>query len=155
MSREIDLNGAMDKLLKQYGEEVRSTVNKEISYVAKATRKKTADKSPMTTAGEPRGATGEYKRDWKSRTTEDMRSSNYSAVVYNKSHYQLTHLLEDGHVFWVKGKRNGTPKKPDARFSHRVSRRHPKSDVYEHIGPAAEWGEKILIKRVVKDIGKI
>ncbi len=44
--------------------------------------------------------TGKYTKDW----TADQRGSRASAVsglkgysVYNKKHYQLTHLLEHGH----------------------------------------------------------
>ena len=45
--------------------------------------------------------TGDYAKGWSYKVDEDVPGS-YTGHVYNKSHYQLTHLLEKGHV-----KRNG------------------------------------------------
>lgn len=45
--------------------------------------------------------TGDYAKGWAYKVDEDVPGS-YTGHVYNKSHYQLTHLLEKGHV-----KRNG------------------------------------------------
>ena len=45
--------------------------------------------------------TGDYAKGWSYKVDEDVPGS-YTGHVYNRSHYQLTHLLENGHV-----KRNG------------------------------------------------
>ena len=39
--------------------------------------------------------TGEYARDWGCEYSD--KGGHHTAVVRNKSHYQITHLLEDGH----------------------------------------------------------
>lgn len=40
---------------------------------------------------------GDYARSWTFKIDKD-KLGDYSGVVYNKEHYQLTHLLENGHV---------------------------------------------------------
>ena len=46
--------------------------------------------------------TGRYAKDWARQTSYETAREKRD-TVYNKKHYQLTHLLEHGHV-----KRNGT-----------------------------------------------
>lgn len=46
--------------------------------------------------------TGKYAKDWARQTSYETTREKRD-TVYNKKHYQLTHLLEHGHV-----KRNGT-----------------------------------------------
>lgn len=43
------------------------------------------------------GADSEYAKDWTQHSKKDKRRSPYS-IVYNKEYYQLTHLLEFGHI---------------------------------------------------------
>ncbi len=45
---------------------------------------------------------GKYAKDWARQTSYESTREKRD-TVYNKKHYQLTHLLEHGHV-----KRNGT-----------------------------------------------
>ena len=45
--------------------------------------------------------TGDYAKGWSYKVDEDVPGS-YTGHVYNKTHYQLSHLLEKGHA-----KRNG------------------------------------------------
>lgn len=50
---------------------------------------------------------GDYKRDWaykRDKLVKSVAGTFRSFVVYNKAHYQLTHLLEHGHkkVLWGK-----------------------------------------------------
>lgn len=45
--------------------------------------------------------TGDYAKGWSYKIDEDVPGS-YTGHVYNKTHYQLSHLLEKGHA-----KRNG------------------------------------------------
>ena len=71
----------------------------EIDNASKKTAKKIAKELSATS---PRD-TGDYAEDWtvkevtgKKRYKYRMGTSKY--VVHNKGHYQLTHLLEEGHA---------------------------------------------------------
>lgn len=50
--------------------------------------------------------TGDYAKDWAVKKGKYIRGFR-SFVVHNKKHYQLTHLLEDGHIKVVYGHRVG------------------------------------------------
>lgn len=50
--------------------------------------------------------TGEYAKDWAVKVGKRVDGFK-SFVVHNKKHYQLTHLLEDGHIKVVYGHRVG------------------------------------------------
>ena len=76
--------------------------------------------------------TGEYARDW--ACEYDDRDGHHEAVVKNRSHYQLTHLLEDEHE---SKNQYGGPygKVPPAKPEH-------------HIQRAAERGEEVIDKKL-------
>lgn len=50
-------------------------------------------------------ATGYYKDGWTTEV-EKTRSGSYGVVVWNQKDWQLTHLLENGHI--IANKRDGT-----------------------------------------------
>ena len=67
---------------------------------------------------------GAYAKDWK------LEQDGFDFVVYNKSHYQLTHLLENGHASRGGGFVSGRP----------------------HIKPAQDKAEKKAIEEITKAI---
>lgn len=76
--------------------------NTEVMNAANESFRETAEEAAeMLKKGGPyQERTGKYTKDW----TAEQRGSRASAVtglngysVYNKKHYQLTHLLEHGH----------------------------------------------------------
>jgi len=52
--------------------------------------------------------TGDYAKGWSYKVDEDVPGS-YTGHVYNKTKYQLTHLLEKGHAKRNGGRVDGIP----------------------------------------------
>lgn len=102
----------MDKILDSYSREVQEATNKAIDSVAKESASKLRDTSPRKT--------GDYAKGWKVKK-ERGRDGIQTVTVHNKTNYQLTHLLENGHV--VRNKK-GT-----------YGRTRP----IKHIAPVEEW----------------
>lgn len=112
-----ELADAIMKELTEYNQEVTDGLKKDIRIVAKECAKEIKMNSPKDT--------GEYAKSWGTKVlyegTDDIRIS-----VYNKKHYQLTHLLEYGHAKVNGGRVSGKP----------------------HIRPAEEHAEQNLMKKV-------
>ena len=65
-----------------------------------------------------------YNASW--AVKQDTKKANSTMIIHNKKHYQLTHLLENGHAL-----RNGK-----------------RARAFEHIGPVAEEAEKELLDNI-------
>ncbi len=79
--------------LTEYSDEITETIKNAVEEVSKSAVEELKKTSPTRT--------GAYAKDWAAKKAyEDTRSKR--KTVYNKKHYQLTHLLEFGHA-----KRNG------------------------------------------------
>lgn len=128
MSREKigDLSVAINKLLKEYGEEVRKELDSAIPEIAKDTAKKIQENAKQKGLQK----TGAYIRGWKVQTSKNVYGDT-EAVVYQKDKPYLPHLLEFGHA-----NRNGGRTQPA-----------------EHIKPAEDWAEQEITKRVTEAIG--
>lgn len=85
MSVEQDL----DKILTEYTEKVDELTD---DVMKKASRD--ASKELKITS---RKNTGAYAKDWAVKTEKGFGNSKIY-IVYNKRHYMLTHLLENGHI---------------------------------------------------------
>lgn len=112
-----DLASAIEKELSAYSQEVTDGLKKEVKQVAEECKEEIQQNSPVLT--------GSYKKGWSSQVAyenqEDIR-----VVVRNKTDYQLTHLLENGHAKVTGGRVEGHP----------------------HIAPAEQNAEKKLLKKV-------
>ena len=75
----------MAEILDEYSERVRKVAEQAAEQAAKDTSKTLKNTSPKRY--------GEYARSW---TVKKDADGGY--IVHNSKHYQLTHLLENGHV---------------------------------------------------------
>lgn len=77
----------MQKILNEYDQEVQETVNEAVDAASKSTVQTLRNTSPKKS--------GKYARGW--TRTKEGGGRVVSYIVHNK-HYQLTHLLENGHI---------------------------------------------------------
>lgn len=75
--------------LTEYSQEVADKIKAAADEVAEDTVRTLKSTSPVLT--------GSYAKGWTKKATYESKSSKRD-TVYNKTDYQLTHLLEKGHV---------------------------------------------------------
>lgn len=85
----LEINGFLNNYVQ--------AVNKDVDAAAKDA----ANEAKNYLRSMSPASTGAYAKDW------DVKKQNASYVVYNKKHYQLTHLLEKGHDVVAYGKKVG------------------------------------------------
>lgn len=93
MSKSISgemLSKEIVKALEGYADDISDIVEKDANEIGKEAVKTIKQESP-------KGATGEYAKSWRLRKDKKGKNS-YIVKLYNKDHYQLTHLLEFGHA---------------------------------------------------------
>lgn len=88
----------MNDLLEEYGTKVIKAAEKAAVTVSKDAEMDLRHLDPKLIGG-----TGKYRRGW--RTAITTSALRVHAVVYNKTDWQLTHLLEYGHQ--VKNQKGG------------------------------------------------
>lgn len=119
----IDLAKAIDKILTEYGDEVKETLNKELAEVADDTVKYLKANSPK----------GNGKRHYASGWTDDVETAWHGTTltIYNKTKPQLTHLLNNGHHYVTRAGVRLFDVKGDG-----------------HIDKAEEYANDLLIRKV-------
>lgn len=90
-----DLSKEISKALSEYTQEVTEELEEAKKDVAKETVRILKKTSPKHT--------GDYARGWSQKQVGGVR------VVFNRTNYQLTHLLEKGHAKRGGGRVSGTP----------------------------------------------
>ena len=75
--------------LSEYSQEVADAIKKATDEVAEEAVQELKSTSPVLT--------GSYAKGWAKRNAYESKSSKRK-TVYNETDYQLTHLLEKGHV---------------------------------------------------------
>lgn len=114
-----DIAAQITRELQRYTNEVKEKITVAQTEVAKETVKE------LKSAGGFKELTGEYRKGW--RVSKDKTG----LIIHNTTDYQLTHLLEKGHV-----NRDGTSR----------------SRTFEHIRPAEQQAIDEYVKRVEKAI---
>lgn len=112
--------------LEDYGGEIKQGLARDLEATGKECLKLVKEYSPRRKG--KRG--GAYRRGWRVKKFVDGRNQ-VTMTVYNKPHYRLTHLLENGHLNRDGSRTEGKP----------------------HIEPAERAAEAILMKKVELTIG--
>lgn len=121
----VKIDGLADAIaaeLLSYSQEATEGIKDSVKASAKACVAELQVTSPEMT--------GSYKKGWRVKNVHED-ALDIRLQVHNKTDYQLTHLLEDGHANVDGGRTPGQP----------------------HIGPAAENAAKLLEKDVEMKVG--
>lgn len=111
------------QILDEYGEEIRADLNTSLTATTDDTLRNLRAVSPVLT--------GSYRKGW-TKHVEYTRWGSIEITMYNKTDWQLTHLLNDGHA-----KRGGG----------RVPGDH-------HIDEASDYASDLLVKKVEEKLKK-
>lgn len=117
------LAAAVEEQLLEYCQEVTDDVKDSVKASAKACVEELRANSPELT--------GDYAKGWRSKVAYED-NFDIRMQVHNKTDYQLTHLLEDGHAKVSGGRVDARP----------------------HIASAAENASKLLEKNVEMKVGR-
>lgn len=124
-SIEVDLlEKEVMKYLTEYKEDISEVVENVSNRVGKEATSELKEESPKLT--------GDYAKGWRLKK-DKVGKNRYIVKIHNKTNYQLTHLLEDGHVTRNGGRTKAIP----------------------HIRPVEEKYAKKFEQELKKDIGGI
>jgi hypothetical protein len=100
------LSDAIKDELDSLNKEVIEKVNKAAEKAAKDGAKELKATSPVRSDGYNRKRpAGSYAKGWSAKV-EETNAGLQTWVIYNRTDYQLTHLLEFGHIIAKTGKRS-------------------------------------------------
>ena len=120
----------MEEILGEYKTEAYRVINDSMDIVAKEAVQKLRTDSPK------RPGKGQYARGWRVKREKGALGIN-SVIVHNATNYQLTHLLEYGHI--VRNK-YGT---------------YGRASAIPHIKPVEEWSQTELPLEIEKELSNI
>lgn len=126
----MDVSVQMKEILEDYSLEVRRATANSMDVVAKEAKQKLRNTSPKSAAH-----TRKYAEGWAVKRTK-TGTGIPEVTVYNKTNYQLTHLLENGHVI------------KNAKGTY--GRTRP----IKHIAPVNDWACDELPKEIERELEK-
>lgn len=121
MAKTESVSVQMKELLDEIDRETRDAGKNGIAKVSKESVQKLRNTSPKKT--------GDYAKGWATKKEGDLE-----IIVHNKTDYQLTHLLENGHV--VRNKK-GT---------------YGRTSGTKHIAPVEEWASDALPEEIMREL---
>ena len=121
MAKTESVTAQMKELMDEVNKDVERSAKTNIQRVAKESVQKLKNTSPRKT--------GSYASGWGTKKQGEM-----DVVVHNRTDYQLTHLLENGHV--IRNKKGTYGRAPGIK----------------HIAPVEEWAVDELPRRIMEDI---
>lgn len=119
MSKTSSVFIQMQQIMEDYSEKVVNVTESAMDATARESAQKLRSTSPRQSRGKH---PGRYADGWAVKKLDKL-----SAVVYNRTDYQLTHLLENGHAV-----------KPDPIHPGKKTRVDP----IKHIKPVEEWAQE-------------
>ena len=124
MSKTGSVAVQMENILEDYSKEVKKATDDSIEKVTKESVQKLRNTSPKKS--------GDYAKGWTKKKIKN-RNGISEVIVHNKL-YQLTHLLENGHIVRNKygeyGRYNGV----------------------KHIAPVEEWAQSELPAEIEREL---
>ena len=115
----------MRKILDAYEDRVENVYEVSVSRVSREAVQRLRNTSPKKS--------GSYARGWSLKKVKS-RANVMDVIVHNRTDYQLTHLLENGHV--IRNKKG------------EYGRTRP----IKHIAPVAEWAENELPNEIERGL---
>lgn len=131
-----DLVVQMEYILDQYSEEVKRATNDAADSVSKQAVNKLRTSSPRKT--------GKYARGW-SVKKERGSGGIYTVTVYNKTDWQLTHLLENPHEIVNKDHAGNRRSYGETSVGH---------GQIVHIKPVEEWANEEFPEEIERKLEK-
>ena len=122
-----DLSKTIETTLRDYVDVTEEACTRGVREVANRCVSELHSAHPS--GSERYGSWDEYNADW-AKTRRTSKKGVYSEVVHNRKHYQLAHLLENGHALRGGGRARAFP----------------------HIAPVAEKAEEELLETIKKHI---
>lgn len=111
----------LNKILGDYEKEIDETSQRVFAQTAKEAVQRLRATSPKQQDGE---RSGSYAKGW---TT---KKEGTAVIVHNKTDYQLTHLLENGHALRQGGRAKAIP----------------------HIKPVEEWANREVVQELEREL---
>lgn len=108
MSKTIKPEGlqkALSEYLENYVEDIQEDVEEATDIVTKEAKEELIQTSPKS--GVARDT--KYYEGWALKNGTKNKNYRYTRVIWNKTNYQLTHLLEFGHATRNGGRTNAIP----------------------------------------------
>ena len=117
----------MEKIMDAYGDHVKNVWEVSVSRVSRESVQRLRNTSPKR----PKG--GSYARGWSLKRVR-TRAGVADVIVHNRTDYQLTHLLENGHLIVNK---KGT---------------YGRTNPIKHIEPVKDWAENELPNEIEREL---
>lgn len=128
-----NLVNAVNSILEKYQDDVNEGIARAFDDIGDVTLQKIRMASEQGGYGAEHFNDKKYSKGWTKTVEKHKISGNFSATIYNKKYYRLTHLLEKGHA-----KRNGG-----------------RTTAYPHIAPVQNEMDELSVKIIEEAIDDI
>lgn len=138
MSKSNGFTVQLREILDDYSVEVKRATNNSMDVVAKESMRKLRSTSPRKT--------GDYARGWQVKKMTPKNGGKIAEViVWNKTDYQLTHLLENKHEIVNRDHRGNIQSYGETSVGH---------GQVIHIKPVEEWANEELPNEIERELAK-